>query len=276
MPYITVPDGTQIHYKDWGSPTGQPVIFSHGWPLNADNFESQMTFLSTHGYRTIAHDRRGHGRSSQPWEGNNMDTYADDLSALLTTLDITHAFLVGHSTGGGEVVRYLARHGSARVDKAVLISSVPPVMVQSASNPAGTPISVFDGFRAAMQTDRHQFFIDVPSGPFFGFNRPGAKISQGLIWSWWQQSALCGFKAAYDCIAAFSETDMTEDMKGIDVPVLLLHGDDDQVVPIQAAAEIGVKLLKRGRLVVYKGGPHALPNVEAERVNGDLLGFFRE
>ncbi|KAH8819376.1 Alpha/beta hydrolase protein [Xylogone sp. PMI_703] len=275
MPYITTKDNSQIYYKDWGNPSGQPVVFSHGWPLNSDNWESQMFFLSNQGYRCIAHDRRGHGRSSQPWEGNNMDTYADDLHELFEHLDLKNTMMVGHSTGGGEVVRFLGRHGSSRVAKAVLVSAVPPVMVKKASNPGGTPIEVFDSFRAAMEKDRAQFFLDVPTGPFFGFNRPGAKVSQGLIQSWWLQGMLCGYKAAYDCIKAFSETDMTEDMKKIDIPVLILHGDDDQVVPIGASAHEGIKLLKHGTLKVYPGAPHALPNICIDEVNQDLLTFLK-
>jgi len=234
-----------------------------------------MFFLSSHGYRCIAHDRRGHGRSSQPWDGNDMDTYADDLNVLFEHLDLKNVMLVGHSTGGGEVIRFCARHGTSRVAKAVLVSAVPPVMVKKESNPAGTPIEVFDSFRAAMVKDRAQFFLDVPTGPFFGFNRPGAQVSEGLIRSWWQQGMLCGFKGAYDCIKAFSETDFTEDMKKIDIPVLLLHGDDDQVVPIDASAHAGVKLLKKGTLKVYPGGPHALPNIFADEVNKDVLAFIR-
>ncbi|PVH73381.1 Alpha/beta hydrolase protein [Cadophora sp. DSE1049] len=275
MPFITTKDQTSIYYKDWGNPTGQVVTFSHGWPLNSDNFESQMFFLASKGYRCIAHDRRGHGRSSQPWEGNTMDQYADDLAELFEFLDLKNVMMVGHSTGGGEVVRYLGRHGSSRVSKAVLISAVPPVMVKSESNPNGTPIEVFDSFRSAMIADRAQFFLDVPSGPFFNFNKPGVKTSQGLIQSWYQQGMMCGFQNAYDCIKVFSETDMTEDMKNIDIPVLLLHGDGDQVVPIGAAAELGVKLLKKGTLKVYPGGAHALPNMEAQSVNEDLLAFLK-
>ncbi|RFU31724.1 Peroxidase, partial [Scytalidium lignicola] len=275
MPYITTRDKTEIYYKDWGNPNGQPVVFSHGWPLNSDNWESQMFFLSNQGYRCIAHDRRGHGRSGQPWDGNNMDTYADDLHELFDHLDLKNAMMVGHSTGGGEVVRFLGRHGSSRVAKAVLVSAVPPVMVKKESNPGGTPIEVFDSFRTAMEKDRAQFFLDVPTGPFFGFNRPGAKASQGLIQSWWLQGMLCGYKAAYDCIKAFSETDMTEDMKKINIPVLLLHGDDDQVVPIGASAHEGIKLLKHGTLKVYPGGPHALPNIFTDEVNQDLLKFLK-
>ncbi|CZS91227.1 hypothetical protein WAI453_003687 [Rhynchosporium graminicola] len=275
MPFITTKDETSIFYKDWGNPTGQVVTFSHGWPLNSDNFESQMFFLSSLGYRCIAHDRRGHGRSSQPWDGNNMNKYADDLAELFIHLDLKKVMMVGHSTGGGEVIRYLARHGSSCVSKAVLISAVPPIMVKSENNPNGTPIEVFDGFRAAMVADRAQFFRDVPSGPFFGFNKPGVKFSQGLVESWFQQGMMCGFKGAYDCIEAFSETDFTEDMKNVEIPVLLLHGDADQVVPIGDAAEIGIKLLKKGTLKVYPGGAHALPNMETQRVNRDLLEFLK-
>ncbi|KAF4610375.1 hypothetical protein G7Y89_g15745 [Cudoniella acicularis] len=233
-----------------------------------------MFFLASKGYRCIAHDRRGHGRSSQPWNGNEMDTYADDLLVLFETLNLKDVTMVGHSTGGGEVIRFCARHGTSRVKKAVLISAVPPVMVKKDSNPLGLPIEVFDSFRENMLKDRSQFFFDVPSGPFFGFNRPGAKVSQGLIQSWWLQGMMCGFKNAYDCVKAFSETDFTEDMKGLDIPVLLLHGDDDQVVPIDAAAKAGVKLLKKGTLKIYPGGPHALPNICEDEVNKDLLEFL--
>lgn len=231
--------------------------------------------MANQGYRCIAHDRRGHGRSSQPWNGNDMNTYADDLYEIFKKLDLKNVMLVGHSTGGGEVVRFCARHGTTRVSKAVLVSAVPPVMVKKDTNPEGLPIDVFDGFRAAMIADRSQFFYDVPTGPFFGFNRPGAKTSQGLIESWWQQGMLCGFKNAYDCIKAFSETDFTEDMKGLDIPVLLLHGDDDQIVPFADAAEKGIKFLKHGTLKVYPGGPHALPNTNIEEVNQDLLTFAK-
>jgi len=233
-----------------------------------------MFFLASHGYRCIAHDRRGHGRSSQPWEGNDMDTYADDLLLLFNTLELKDVMMVGHSTGGGEVIRFLGRHGTSQVSKAVLIGAVPPVMVKKESNPKGLPIEVFDGFRTAMLQDRSQFFLDVPTGPFFGFNRPGAKMSQGLIQSWWMQGMLCGFKNSYDCIKAFSETDFTEDMKKIDIPVLLLHGTDDQIVPIDASAREGIKLLKKGTLKEYPAGPHALPNICIEEVNQDLLNFL--
>lgn len=274
MPFITTKDSTQIYYKDWGNPTGKPVVFSHGWPLNSDNWENQMFFLANHGYRCIAHDRRGHGRSSQPWFGNDMDTYASDLSELFEHLNLKDAMLVGHSTGGGEVARYLGRYGTSRVSKAVLVSSVPPVMVKKPSNPGGLSIEVFDGFRDAMIKDRAQFFLDVPTGPFFGYNRPGAKSSQGIIQSWYSQGMMCGFINAYDCIKAFSETDFTEDLKKIDIPVLLLHGDDDQIVPIGASALSGIKLLQKGTLKVYKGGAHALPNTALEEVNKDLLDFL--
>ncbi|KAE9380058.1 Alpha/beta hydrolase protein [Stipitochalara longipes BDJ] len=274
MPFVTTKDKTEIFYKDWGNPSGKPVVFSHGWPLNSDNWENQMFFLGNHGYRVIAHDRRGHGRSSQPWDGNEMDTYADDLLAVIEHLDLKDAMLVGHSTGGGEVARFLGRHGTSRVSKAVLVGAVPPCMVQKESNPNGLPISVFNGFRTAMTTDRAQFFLDVPTGPFFGFNLPGAKSSQGLIQSWWQQGMLCGFKGAYDCIKAFSETDFTEDLKSIDIPVLLLHGELDQIVPIKAAALESIKLLKKGTLKIYPGGAHALPNTAVDEVNQDLLKFL--
>jgi non-heme chloroperoxidase len=275
MPFVTTKDNTEIYYKDWGNPSGNPVVFSHGWPLNSDNWENQMFFLGNHGYRVIAHDRRGHGRSSQPWNGNEMDTYADDLLTLMEHLDLKDAMLVGHSTGGGEVARFLGRHGSSRVSKAVLVSAVPPCMVLKESNPNGLPLSVFDGFRKAMERDRAQFFLDVPTGPFFGFNLPGAKSSQGLIQSWWQQGMMCSFKGAYDCIRAFSETDFTEDLKSIDIPVLLLHGESDQIVPIKAASLESIKLLKKGTLKVYPGGVHALPNTAVDEVNEDLLAFLK-
>jgi len=275
MPFVTTKDNTEIYYKDWGNPSGKPVVFSHGWPLNRDNWENQMFFLGNHGYRVIAHDRRGHGRSSQPWDGNEMDTYADDLLTLLEHLDLKDVMLVGHSTGGGEVARFLGRHGSSRVSKAVLVSAVPPCMVLKESNPNGLPLSVLDGFRTAMTTDRAQFFLDVPTGPFFGFNLPGAKSSQGLIQSWWQQGMMCSFKGAYDCIKAFSETDFTEDLKSIDIPVLLLHGESDQIVPIKAASLESIKLLKKGTLKVYPGGAHALPNTAVDEINEDLLAFLK-
>lgn len=274
MSTITTKDGTQIYYKDWG--TGQPIVFSHGWPLSADAWESQMFFLASHGYRCIAHDRRGHGRSSQPWNGNDMDTYADDLAELFEALDIKDAVTIGHSTGGGEVARFIGRHGTARVSKAVLMGAVPPLMLKTEANPGGLPIEVFDGFRAAFLADRSQFFLDVASGPFFGFNRPGAKVSQGLIYSWWMQGMMAGFKNAYDCIKAFSETDFTEDLKKFDVPTLIVHGDDDQIVPIGASALLSAKLIKNSILKIYPGGSHSLGDTSKEQLNADLLAFVKE
>jgi non-heme chloroperoxidase len=276
MPTFTTHDGVEIYYKDWGNKSGPVIFFSHGWPLNSDNWENQMFFFSNNGYRTIAHDRRGHGRSSQPWDGNNMDTYAADLDQLFTHLGLTDVVIVGHSTGGGEVTRFTAKYGGAgRVKKAVLISSVPPLMVKTEANPAGAPIEVFDSFREAMIRDRAQFFIDVPTGPFFGFNRPNVKASQGLINSWWAQGMDAGFINTYDCIKAFSETDFTEDLKKIDIPVLVLHGDDDQIVPIKASALAAIKLLPKGTLKVLPGAPHALPNTNIAEVNSILLEFVK-
>jgi non-heme chloroperoxidase len=271
--YVTAADGAQIFYKDWGS--GQPIVFSHGWPLTADDWDAQMMFFGSNGFRVIAHDRRAHGRSSQTWGGHDMDTYADDLMALVETLDLKDVVHVGHSTGGGEVAHYLGRHGTSRAAKAVLIGAVPPVMVQSPSNPEGLPLAVFDQYRAALLADRAQLYRDVPAGPFYGFNRPGAKVSQGVIEKWWLQGMMGSVKGHYDCIKAFSETDFTEDLKKIDIPVLLMHGDDDQVVPIQDAALKGIKLLQNGTLKVYPGFPHGMATTHADVINADLLEFIR-
>jgi non-heme chloroperoxidase len=273
MSYIATKDGTTIYYKDWGQ--GQPVVFSHGWPLTADAWEAQMFFLASNGCRCIGHDRRGHGRSSQPWDGNDMDQYADDLAELLERLDLKNVVLIGHSTGGGEVARYIGRHGTKRVAKAVLMGAVPPIMVKTPANPGGLPMEVFDGFRAAYLADRAQFFLDVASGPFFGFNRPGAKVSQGLIQSWWSQGMMCGHKNGYDCIKAFSETDFTEDLKKFDVPTLILHGGDDQIVPIGASAMLSSKLVKSAQLKIYPGGSHSLGDTSKEQLNQDLLEFIK-
>jgi non-heme chloroperoxidase len=271
MATITTKDGTEIYYNDWG--TGQPVVFSHGWPLSAGAFEDQMFFLAGHGYRCIAHDRRGHGRSSQPWTGNDMDTYADDLAELVKALNLKDAIHVGHSTGGGEVARYIGRHGTSRVAKAVLIGAVPPLMLKTKSNPLGTPIEVFYQLRASVHADRSQFWKDL-SLPFYGYNRPGAKVSEGVRESFWLQGMMAGMPASYFCIKAFSETDQTEDLKKFDVPTLILHGDDDQIVPIQAAALQSVKLIKGAELKVYKGAPHGMCSTLKDEVNADLLSFI--
>jgi non-heme chloroperoxidase len=271
---ITTKDGTQIFYKDWGA--GQPVVFHHGWPLSSDDWDAQMLFFLGQGYRVVAHDRRGHGRSSQTDTGNEMDTYAADVAELTTHLGLKDAIHVGHSTGGGEVARYVAKYGSGgRVAKAVLIGAVPPIMLKTAANPGGLPIEVFDGFRAALAANRAQFFHDVPAGPFYGFNRPGAQVSEGVVDNWWRQGMMGGAKAHYDCIKAFSETDFTEDLKTIDVPVLVMHGDDDQIVPIADSALISIKLLKKGELKVYKGFPHGMATTHADVINADLLAFFK-
>ena len=272
MVTITTKDGTQIYYKDWGK--GQPIVFSHGWPLSADAWEDQMIFLAERGYRCIAHDRRGHGRSSQPWDGNDMNTYADDLAQLVEKLDLKDAIHVGHSTGGGEVARYIGRHGTKRVAKAVLIGAVPPLMLKTPANPGGLPMEVFDGIRAGVLNDRSQFFKEL-SVPFYGANRPGSKVSQGLRDSFWLQGMLCGHKAAYDCIKAFSETDFTEDLKKFDVPTLILHGDDDQIVPIGASALVSSKLVKGATLKVIPGAPHGMCSTLKDQINAELLAFVQ-
>jgi len=272
--YLTMKDGTQIYYKDWGS--GQPVVFSHGWPLSSDSWESQMIFLASKGYRVVAHDRRGHGRSSQPWNGNDMDTYADDLGTVIETLDLKKAVVVGFSTGGGEVARYIGRYGTKRVSKIVLVSAVPPLMLKTPANPGGLPLEVFDGLRQQSLADRSKLYLDIASGPFFGFNRPGAKPSQGLIQSFWMQGMMGGHKNTYDSIQAFSATDFTEDLKRFDVPTLIIHGDDDQIVPIDASGRASAKRVKGAKLIVYAGAPHGLADTHKEKLNNDLLSFIKE
>lgn len=270
---FTIADGTRIFYKDWGK--GQPIVFHHGWPLSSDDWDAQLLYFLDNGFRVIAHDRRGHGRSSQTATGNDMDTYAADVAALAQHLDLRNAIHIGHSTGGGEVARYVARYGKDRVAKAVLIGAVPPVMVKSETNPGGLPIEVFDGFRAALAANRAQFFRDIPSGPFYGYNRPGVQPSQGVIDNWWRQGMSGGAKAHYDCIKAFSETDFTEDLKAIEVPTLVLHGEDDQIVPLADSAPLSARLLKRGTLKTYPGLPHGMATTHADLINADLLAFIR-
>ncbi|KAF9889039.1 hypothetical protein FE257_008016 [Aspergillus nanangensis] len=275
MPYVKLHDGAELFYKDWGNPKGEVVTFSHGWPLSSDNWENQMIFLADHGYRVIAHDRRGHGRSTQTWDGNNSDQFADDLEVLFKHLSLHNITMVGHSHGGGEVTRYLGRHGTKRVKKAVLVGAVPPLMLKTPANPEGTEKAVFDSFRQGMHKNRAQFFLDVPTGPFFNFNKPGAQKSEGQIRDWWRQGMTASYKSTYDSIKDFSETDYTEDLKKTDIPVLVLHGDQDQVVPFAAAGAKSSKLLPQGKLKVYKGGSHALHNINVDEVNQDLLDFLR-
>jgi non-heme chloroperoxidase len=275
MSFITTKDGTEIFYKDWGPKSAQPIVFHHGWPLSADDWDTQMLFFLDQGFRVIAHDRRGHGRSSQTSEGNEMDTYAADVTALVEALDLLGAIHIGHSTGGGEVAHYVARAEPERVAKAILVDAVPPVMVKKESNPGGTPIEAFDGFRAALAANRAQFYIDVPTGPFYGFNRPGAKVSEGLIRNWWRQGMMGSAKAHYECIKAFSETDFTEDLKAIEVPVLVIHSEDDQIVPYADSGPMSAKLLKNGTLRTYKDLPHGLCSTHPEIVNADMLAFIR-
>jgi non-heme chloroperoxidase len=272
MSTITTKDGNELFYKDWGQ--GTPVVFSHGWPLNADTWDEQLFFLASQGYRAIAHDRRGHGRSSQPWNGNDMDTYADDLAALMTALDLRGAVMVGHSTGGGEVTRYIGRHGTSRVSKAILVGAIPPLMLKTAANPGGTPLEVFDGIRRGLATDRSQFYEDL-SAPFYGANRPGSKVSQGVRDAFWVWSMQAGYKGAYDCVKVFSETDLTEDLKKFNVPTLLIHGEDDQIVPIADSALLSSKIVKGATLKIYPRAPHGLPTTHRDQFNADLLAFIR-
>ena len=277
MPFVTTSDGVEIFFKDWGPKDAQPIMFHHGWPLSSDDWDAQLLFFVQKGYRVVAHDRRGHGRSAQVWDGHDMDHYAADASAVAQHLDLKNAVHIGHSTGGGEVARYVARHGEpqGRVAKAVLVSAVPPLMLKTESNPGGLPIEVFDGFRAATAANRAQFFLDVPTGPFYGFNREGAKVDEGVIRNWWRQGMMGSAKAHYDGIKAFSETDQTEDLKAIGVPTLVLHGEDDQIVPIVAAAHKSIKLLRNGTLKTYPGLSHGMLTVDADRLNADLLAFIR-
>ncbi|HEY0585387.1 MAG TPA: alpha/beta hydrolase [Pseudoduganella sp.] len=273
--FITTRDGVDIYYKDWGPRNGQPIVFSHGWPLSSDSWESQMFYLAGQGYRVIAHDRRGHGRSSQPWEGNDMDHYADDLAQVIEALDLKNAVLIGFSTGGGEVARYVGRHGTKRVAKLALVSAVPPLMVKTADNPGGLPLEVFDGIRAGSVKDRSQLYLDIASGPFYGYNRPGAKPSQGIINSWWMQGMMGGHKNTYDSIKAFSETDFRADLTKFDKPTLIIHGDDDQIVPIDAAGRASARIVKHAKLLVYPGAPHGLTDTHKDKVNADLLAFIK-
>ena len=275
MATLVTKDGVELYVKDWGPKSGQPIVFSHGWPLNSDSWESQMIFLADKGYRCIAHDRRGHGRSSQPWDGNDMNHYADDLALVLDTLDVKNAVLFGFSTGGGEVARYIGRHGTGRVAKAGLISAVPPQMLKTAANPGGLPMKVFDDIRAASLADRAQLYVNLASGPFYGFNRPGAMVSQGLINSWCAQGMQAGHKNTYDCIKAFSETDFTEDLKKFTIPTLIVHGDDDQIVPIDAAGKAAAKLVKNAKLIVYPSAPHGLTDTHKDKLNADMLAFIK-
>jgi non-heme chloroperoxidase len=275
MPRINTNDGVEIFYKDWGPKDAQPIVFSHGWPLSADDWDTQMMFFLNEGFRVIAHDRRGHGRSAQVPRGHDMDHYADDLAALTEKLDLKEAVHVGHSTGGGEVVHYIARHGESRVAKAAIIAAVPPLMVKTENNPGGLPKEVFDGLQVQTATNRAQFYYDLPAGPFYGYNRPGAKPQQGIIWNWWRQGMMGSAKAHYDGVVAFSQTDFTEDLKKIGVPVLVMHGDDDQIVPYADSAPLSAKLLKNGTLKTYKGFPHGMPTTEAETINKDLLAFIK-
>lgn len=273
--FVTTKDGVQIFYKDWGPKSAQPIVFHHGWPLSSDDWDAQMMFFLAQGYRVIAHDRRGHGRSTQTDSGNEMDTYAADVIALTDHLDLKNAFHVGHSTGGGEAIHYAARAKPGRVAKVVLVGAVPPIMLKTPANPGGLPMEVFDGFRAALLANRAQFFRDIPEGPFFGFNRPGAKVSQGQIDNWWRQGMMGGAKAHYDCIKAFSETDFTDDLKTVDIPVLIMHGEDDQIVPIADSAHLAIKLVKKGTLKAYPGLPHGMATTHPEIINKDLLAFFK-